>query len=129
MKANQWVGIAAISLAIATIIGALGAHALEGILTPEQMQSFETGVRYHVYQSLGLLILSTQQKFPVRNWNIHLLFWGMLLFSVSIYLLNLDEYLGLSLSFLGPVTPVGGLLIIASWTALGVTLFTQGNRS
>jgi uncharacterized membrane protein YgdD (TMEM256/DUF423 family) len=129
MKANQWAGIAAISLAIATIIGALGAHALEDILTPDQLQSFETGVRYHVYQSLGLFAIAVQQQFRVQKWTMHLLFWGMILFSASIYLLNLDEYIGLSLSFLGPITPIGGLLIIAAWTSLGVTLFTQQKSS
>ena len=127
MKRNKWAGIAAVSLALATVIGALGAHALEGILSPQQLDSFETGVRYQVYQSLGILALGLQRQFYIRTWNLHLLFWGMLLFTVSIYFLNLDEYIGLSLSFLGPVTPIGGLLIIAGWTSVAVTLFTQRN--
>lgn len=128
MKANQWAGIAAISLAIATILGALGAHALEGILTPDQLDSFHTGTRYHMYQSLGILALTLQSRFKIRGWSIHLLFWGMILFSVSIYLLNIDEYIGQNFSFLGPITPLGGLLIISGWAAVGVTLFTQSNR-
>lgn len=129
MRTNQWAGLAALSIGIATIAGALGAHALENIFTPDQLNSFETGVRYQVYQSIAILILAVQKQFQIPRWNFHLHFWGMLIFSFSIYALNADEYLGLHLGFLGPITPIGGLLMIVAWIGLGVTLFTKSNNS
>ena len=100
---------------LAVIIGAFGAHALKEILTESQQVSFETGIRYQMYHAFLLLFLSTQPKISSRLL-LNLIVTGILLFSVSIYLLNLRDYLGADwLSFLGPITPIGGLLLIAAW--------------
>ena len=103
------------------VLGALGAHALKSVLTENQLQSFETGVRYQMYHALFLLLLALLEKVQllvkitlIRN----LAVAGVLGFSTSIYLLSLQHVLGVSLSFLGPVTPIGGLLMIASWLLL-----------
>ena len=103
------------------VLGALGAHALKSVLTENQLQSFETGVRYQMYHALFLLLLALLEKVQllakitlIRN----LAVAGVLGFSASIYLLSLQDVLGVSLSFLGPVTPIGGLLMIASWLLL-----------
>ncbi len=103
------------------VLGALGAHALKALLTAEQVASFETGVRYQLYHALFLLLIGLFQKTSslqglhvVRNLTVA----GVLAFSVSIYLLNLQDIIGVNLSFLGPITPIGGLLLIAAWLLL-----------
>lgn len=103
---------------MSVIIGAFGAHALEEILTSEQLQSFETGIRYQMYHALLLILLA---KFPQFSSKLILnaLVIGIFLFSFSIYLLNLRYFLNMDfLSFLGPITPIGGLFLIATWALL-----------
>lgn len=103
---------------LAVIIGAFGAHALKSILSTEQLQSFETGVRYQMYHALLLILLA---KFPQITSKpiLNGLVIGVFLFSFSIYLLNLRYFLNMDfLSFLGPITPIGGLFLIASWALL-----------
>ena len=100
---------------LAFIIGAFGAHALKDILTESQLASFETGIRYQMYHSLLLLFLSTQGQLKSKLL-LNLLVIGVLLFSFSIYLLNLRSFLGAEwFGFLGPITPIGGLLLILAW--------------
>jgi uncharacterized membrane protein YgdD (TMEM256/DUF423 family) len=109
---------------VAIILGAFGAHALKKVLTPEALQSFETGVRYQMYQGLGLFVLgtmATKWKFDLK-WPIRLLISGTCLFSFSIYGLALQETIGLSLKFLGPITPIGGALLIVGWVILGIKI-------
>lgn len=99
----------------AVVLGAFGAHALKEILTESQQSSFETGVRYQMFHALLLLLLSGQANLRSRV-ILNLIVVGVLLFSVSIYLLNLKDYFNAEwLSFLGPVTPIGGLLLISAW--------------
>lgn len=102
---------------IAVILGAMAAHALENYLTTEQIASFETGVRYQMYHGLALLILSQVKRFPDKTLQIILVLFtsGTLLFSWSIFLLTTRSITGIDFSFLGPVTPVGGLLLISGW--------------
>ena len=101
---------------LAVIIGAFGAHALKDILTESQQASFETGIRYQIYHSLLLLFLSTQSQLKSKLL-LNLLVVCVLLFSFSIYFLNLRSFLGAEwFSFLGPITPVGGLLLISAWS-------------
>jgi uncharacterized membrane protein YgdD (TMEM256/DUF423 family) len=104
-------------LVVAIILGAFGAHALKEHLTPEKLNSFEVGVRYQMYHGLAFLLLglSTDKvqfslKLPTR-----LIFIGVIMFSGSIYFLAIQEMLGVSLKFLGPITPLGGLLMITGW--------------
>ena len=78
---------------LAVIIGAFGAHALKDILTESQQASFETGIRYQIYHSLLLLFLSTQSQLKSKLL-LNLLVVGVLLFSFSIYFLNLRSFLG-----------------------------------
>ena len=99
---------------LAVIFGAFGAHALKKRLTPEQLQSFEVGVRYQMYHALVLLALG------FSSYNITTTtFWcftiGIVLFSFSIYGLVLSDVKGKKMRFLGPITPIGGLLLVAGW--------------
>lgn len=106
------------------VLGALGAHALEASLTPDQLESYKTAVRYQMWHALALLFLfaaaDSLKLFRITAW-----LWtlGVLLFSGSIYLLSMREVWGIDFSWLGPVTPLGGLLIIAGWVVLLVSAF------
>ena len=101
----------------AIILGASGAHALKDKITAERLQSFEVGVRYQFYNALALLvILLNEDKFSFSLKTFYtLILLGTVCFSFSIYLLSIQELLGVSLRFLGPITPVGGLLMISAW--------------
>lgn len=105
---------------VAIILGAFGAHALKKILSLERLESFETGVRYQMYAAFFLLIVGYILKFETTSekWVSILMIVGTMLFSFSIYFLSMQDYLGANLKFLGPITPLGGLLMIISWGML-----------
>ncbi|WP_326980902.1 DUF423 domain-containing protein [Chryseobacterium sp. MYb264] len=105
---------------LSVILGAFGAHALKKILSVERLESFETGVRYQMYAAFFLLIAGYILKFDTssQKWISILMIAGTMLFSFSIYLLSLQDYLGANLKFLGPITPLGGLFMIVSWLML-----------
>ena len=102
---------------LAVILGALGSHALKEILSPEQLDSFTIGLRYQMTHVLLLLVVLLTSYFEesVKHTSFWLTVVGMLLFSGSIYLLNMQQFLGVKLSFLGPLTPSGGLILIGNW--------------
>lgn len=105
---------AAVLLLLAIVLGAFGAHGLKDKVTPERIATFEVGVRYQFYIGLAMLILGFNEEklgFSLKPTFILLLI-GVLLFSVSIYFLAIQEILEASLKFLGPITPLGGLLMI-----------------
>lgn len=106
------------------ILGAFGAHAFKKILSAERLTSFETGVKYQMYSALLLLIIGFFLKFEtsIERWASILLILGTFFFSVSIYFLSFQEILGGNFKFLGPVTPLGGLLMILGWLFLIITL-------
>jgi uncharacterized membrane protein YgdD (TMEM256/DUF423 family) len=108
---------ALVFLFISIMLGAFGAHALKKVLTPEQLSSFEVGVRYLMYHGLFLLFIGTTQMLLPEQKNIvfYLTLFGTILFSGSIFLLSSSGATGLNFKFIGPITPVGGLLLIASW--------------
>lgn len=104
---------------LAVILGAFGAHALKEVLTPEQLISFETGVRYQMYHALALIflfIISLKINHIFFNRAAQFIFWGVILFSGSIYLLTLKNMLNIeALKYVAPLTPIGGSLIIIGW--------------
>jgi len=112
--------IGAVYGVFSVILGAFGAHAFKKILPAEKLESFETGVRYQMYAAFFLLIVGWILKFETKseNWISWLMIFGTLLFSMSIYFLSFQEYWGINLKFLGPITPIGGLLMILSWVML-----------
>lgn len=101
----------------AIILGAFGAHALKKVLTETQLQSFEIGVRYQMYHAFFLLFIGI---FTFLNEKERLvIFWltlaGVLFFSGSIYLLATNGITNLKTKWLGPITPIGGVLLISAW--------------
>ena len=112
---------------LAVIFGAFGAHALKKILSEEQLKSFETGVKYQMYHAIVLLVIgfnfnleTTSEKYMVYSFML-----GVLLFSFSIYGLVISSAKNKKLTFLGPVTPLGGLLLIIGWSLLGYAVYTM----
>ena len=105
---------------LSVILGAFGAHALKKVLSVEKLQSFETGVKYQMYSALFLLIVGYILKFenPSEKWISILMIAGTFLFSVSIYLLAFSEVVAIPAKAIGPITPLGGLLMIVSWAML-----------
>lgn len=116
---------AAIFGATSIMLGALGAHFLKEILTKQELNSFLTGVRYQMYSALFLLMLALlQEKLKVKIAS-NLAIVGTLFFSGSIYLLVADSYLGIKLSVLGALTPIGGILLITSWVFVAIAAFRE----
>jgi uncharacterized membrane protein YgdD (TMEM256/DUF423 family) len=120
----------ALLILIAIILGAFGAHALKEILSVKSLQSFETGVRYQMYMGLAILILGfNYYRFRKKQFKLFFGFIlsGTLLFSLSIYGLVWAEHaMAIELrKILGPITPLGGTLMIVGWTILLVQFISQ----
>ncbi len=111
----------------AIVLGAFGAHALKKVLNEAQLSSFEIGVKYLMYHALFLLYLGTtqllipEQKTPIY----YLTLFGTILFSGSIFLLTTSTATGLNFKFLGPITPIGGLLLLGAWFWLFVNILKK----
>lgn len=106
---------------VAIILGAFGAHALKKVLTPEQLISFETGVRYQMYQAFFLFFLASQNDIleKTKKTIFTLILSGTLFFSGSIYLLSTTGITGINFKPIGFITPIGGVLLILAWGMLG----------
>lgn len=126
LLAFRW-GAAFIGLSI--ILGAMGAHALEKVLTPEHLKSFLTGVHYMLIHGLALLVLSLLAFDGLRHVT-RLLKMGTFAFSGSIFLLVGLSSIGVKPPFLLVLlTPVGGTLLIIGWCLLLYYSFTERMRS
>ena len=103
---------------IAVGFGAFGAHGLRDRLTPDMLAIFETGVRYHMYHALALLVTAAlAPRMPGKaivaaGW---LFIAGIVLFSGSLYVLAVT-----GMRILGAITPFGGLAFLAGWAALAI---------
>ncbi|MCF7804150.1 MAG: DUF423 domain-containing protein [Candidatus Marinimicrobia bacterium] len=120
------VTIGAISAALAVIAGAFGAHTLRDILPPDRMSVFNTAVEYHFYHSLGLFAVAwtytrwRSRYSKISGWS---MFTGIILFSGSLYLLAFT-----GISWLGAITPFGGVAFIVGWIALAMAPKKRGRR-
>lgn len=109
---------------LGVIIGAYGAHGLKEYLEQEQLQVFETGVRYQMYHSFAILLTGIiYGAFPNRllKTAVACFITGIVLFSGSLYLMMLLKINGqVGLGGLGIITPIGGLFFVAGWLMLAV---------
>lgn len=108
----------AILAALGVALGAFAAHALKARLTPELLANFETGVRYQMYAALALLVLGTR---PEQRRAPALLLGGAVIFSGTLYILALT-----GVKWLGAVTPIGGVLLIAGFVLAAVDARRSG---
>ena len=121
LRSAAVVGVAAVAL------GAFGAHGLQRMVSPERIEIFEIGIRYAFYHALALgLLAALYDAEGIRNNRLHLAAWfwlgGVVLFSGSLVLLTLRDRVQLPVGLLGPITPIGGLLLIAGWVCLFFSL-------
>ena len=112
---------------IAVVLGAFAAHGLRDALNTTSLESFQTGVRYQMYHAFFLFVIGLMPQLqPHQKKRV---FWltllGVLLFSGSIYLLSTNALTPIDFTFLGPVTPIGGLLLISAWGVLGFFLLKR----
>lgn len=115
--------IAAVSGAVSVLLGAFGAHTLKEHLPAEALQVFETGVRYQFIHTIALLLCGvlSDRFLTLRAGKFFVA--GIVLFSGSLYLLALRSQLGIdSWTWLGPLTPLGGIMFILGWISLFVAL-------
>lgn len=115
--------------ATAVALGALGAHALKnqlpgGLITPDQLNGFDTAVKYQMYHTLAMLVivvLNQNIKNKFLTYAYRLFFGGIILFSGSLYFLCTRGLMGADwLKFLGPITPLGGILFVIGWIMLAI---------
>ncbi len=105
---------------LSIILGAFGAHAFKDMISVEKLASFEVGVRYMMYSALTLLILGFFLDFTtgIEKNAARLIMVGSFMFSVSIYFLAFSEKINVPSKILGPITPVGGTLMLVGWGML-----------
>jgi uncharacterized membrane protein YgdD (TMEM256/DUF423 family) len=118
-----WLVLGAASAFLSVAAGAFGAHALRTRLTPELLTVFETGARYQMYHSLGLLAIGLLAHFrpgPLLEGAGWAMVAGILLFSGSLYALALS-----GVRVLGAITPLGGLGFLAGWVLLAAAAWRQ----
>lgn len=116
--------IAAFLGALTILIGAFGAHGLQKLVDAQAVASFETGVRYQMYHVFALLILAYAVPLHAKHLKIvaRLFGIGVLLFSGSIYLLVLRDYLPFDITKIAFITPIGGMFLVVGWICFALYL-------
>ena len=112
MKIDKFFG--ALFALLSVIIGAFNSHALKKILPETALESIDVGLSYMMYHGLALLILSIEEK----KWITIFFVVGTIFFSFSIFLLSIQSIVNIELSWLGPITPIGGCFLIFGWILL-----------
>ena len=122
-RTNVWILLAAMNGLISVAAGAFGAHALKERLAPADLAVFETGARYQMYHALALLgvaiTASGSRPRAARAAGVCLVM-GIVFFTGSLYAIALAGW-----RWLGPITPIGGGLMMLGWLLLGVTAFSR----
>jgi len=124
---NVLIVTGSVFMALAVAFGAFGAHIVQEILTPDRFEVYNTGVEYHFYHALGLILLGVIcLNMPINRWLIwsgYSLIAGIVIFSGSLYILTLTDT-----GWLGAITPIGGVAYILGWIFLAVGVIS-GNSS
>ncbi|MGE6474860.1 DUF423 domain-containing protein [Psychrobacter sp. NPDC078631] len=115
----NWIGIAAVNMAIAVALGAFGAHGLEGRVSIQQLEWWHTATLYLFVHALGLLLvgLLIRLKYTTQT-TAWLLQIGIIIFAGSLYAMTLGAP-----RWFGAITPIGGVLMIAGWLWLATSAF------
>ena len=115
MKIDKFFG--ALFALLSVIIGAFNSHALKKIFPETALESIDVGLRYMMYHGLALLILSIL-SIEEKKWITIFFIVGTIFFSFSIFLLSIQSIVNIELSWLGPITPIGGCFLIFGWILL-----------
>ncbi|MFB6098087.1 MAG: DUF423 domain-containing protein [Salinibacter sp.] len=119
-----FVAIGAVAAGLAVVLGAFGAHGLEGRVSPDRVETFRTGVQYQMYHALALLFVgwaAAQGWGPLLHGAGYCFLAGIVVFSGSLYLLVLTDT-----GWLGAITPLGGVAFIGGWVLLAWAALTGG---
>jgi uncharacterized membrane protein YgdD (TMEM256/DUF423 family) len=121
----MFVFLGALNMAIAVMLGAFGAHGLKNKVTVEQLAWWHTGVDYHVYHALALLIIGTliaaQPQLAIPKGSAWALQVGVVIFSGSLYAMTLGAP-----RWFGAITPIGGTAFIVGWLWLAYSAWQKG---
>ena len=113
----------ALSAMLAVAFGAFGAHGLKNKLPADLMSTYQTAADYHIYHSLGLLLVGIiamlAPNIAAVKISGYLMLVGVVIFSGSLYLLALT-----GVRWLGAITPIGGIFLLAAWAVLAWGEFT-----
>lgn len=128
---NQFLRIGSVLGFAAVAIGAFAAHGLRPHMSPQYFDTFETAVRYQFYHTFAILMVAGLAHFGRKN-ALRISGWaftvGVCLFSGSLYALSTRELHHLPVSWMGPITPLGGLCFLIGWGALFFSSFTHYER-
>jgi uncharacterized membrane protein YgdD (TMEM256/DUF423 family) len=117
---NKYTKIGAFAAMLSVVFGAFGAHLLQDRLTSDELDIYQTGVQYHMFHAIGILLIALlidrlpSQKLAI--WAARLLVIGIVLFSGSLYILALS-----GVKLLGAITPIGGVAFIAGWICMALS--------
>jgi len=118
----NWIGIAAVNMAIAVALGAFGAHGLKNLVDGQQLAWWHTATLYLFIHALGLLLVGILLRLNYTTqataWLLQL---GVIVFAGSLYAMTLGAP-----RWFGAITPIGGVLMIAGWLWLAITAFRLG---
>ncbi len=109
---KSYIITSAIMGALAVALGAFGAHGLKSIVTPEVLETYKTGILYHLIHSVVLLALSLNTQYNLRI-SFYFILAGIILFSFSLYIYALT-----GISSFAMITPLGGLSLIGGWISI-----------
>ena len=118
---SKYIKLGATLILLGVVAGAFGAHFIESHYGQRGSDLFETASRYQIYHGFAILICGILWQSFDQTWirrAVRLFLFGIFCFSGSIYLLVFKDQLGGLSSFIGPITPIGGLLFITAWVFL-----------
>jgi uncharacterized membrane protein YgdD (TMEM256/DUF423 family) len=119
-RMQRYITIGAVFALLAVAIGAFGAHGLKDHLSPDELDVYKTGVQYHMFHALAILLVAgLNERLSSKKaalWAARLFVVGIVLFSGSLYALAIS-----GIDILGAITPLGGVAYLAGWTCLAVS--------
>ena len=126
-RSRLYLLVSALSGVVSVALGAFGAHGLKKIVSSDMLVVYQTGVQYQFIHSLALLALAILLLVPATQivkglvkWSAHFMMLGIVLFSGSLYTMTFMSVSGGLPTWLGPITPIGGLAFIMGWILLMV---------
>ena len=106
---------------LSVLLGAFGAHTLSKYISPYKLDVFNKASSYLMSHSLAvvlLLLLKNTTNLRIELWTVYSMFFGVIIFSLSLYLVSISELQSLqALKYFGAIAPIGGTLMIAAWFA------------
>ena len=129
---KKFLVIAALLGALSVLLGAFAAHQLKAVVSTDVLQIFETAVKYQMYHALSLLATGILlQQFPAKQlrWAGNLFITGIILFSGSLYVLCYVKHQQIPATWVGAITPLGGLCFIAGWILLATGIGSKSTTA